>query len=143
MGGAPITMSTLIQIGVIIMGFWGFYKVVKEIITVITDRHDREQKWDEMVKNIQAERDKIYERYDSKLAEMDKRITDNYNEINKKIDDTHTDTEAKLQEVRAELFILTDCMAAVLDGLHQQGCNGRVTQASEKLDEYLNERAHK
>lgn len=129
---APISMSMLIQMGVVVMGFWGFYKVVKEIITAITDRHDKEQKWDEMVKNVQEERDKIYERYDAKLADMDKRI-----------DDTHLDTEAKLQEVRAELYILTDCMAAVLDGLHQQGCNGKVTQASEKLDEYLNERAHK
>lgn len=132
MMNAPVNMSMLIQMGVIVMGFWGFYKVVKEILTAITDRHDKEQKWDEMVANVQAERDKIYERYDAKLAEMDRRI-----------DDTHSDTEAKLQEVRAELYILTDCMAAVLDGLHQQGCNGKVTQVSEKLDEYLNERAHK
>lgn len=125
-------MSMLIQMGVIVMGFWGFYKVVKEILTAITDRHDKEQKWDEMVKNVQDERDKIYERYDEKLAEMDEKINEN-----------HSGTEAKLQEVKAELYILTDCMAAVLDGLHQQGCNGKVTAATEMLDKYLNERAHK
>ena len=84
-----ITLSTLIQMGVIIMGLWGFFKVVKELVQNITARHDREQKWDEMVQNVQSERDKIYERYDNKLAEMEE-----------KIDGNHADTEAKLQEVR-------------------------------------------
>ena len=126
-----ITLSTLIQMGVIIMGFWGFVKIVKEIVQNITERHDREQKWDEMVKNVQEERDKIYEKYDSKLLELDQTI-----ELN------HADTESKLQQVRAELLILTDCMAAVLDGLHQQGCNGKVSEASEKLAQYMRERAH-
>ncbi|MBR3182764.1 MAG: hypothetical protein IKF61_00205 [Firmicutes bacterium] len=126
-----ISLSTLIQMGVIIMGLWGFFKVVKEFIKDITARHDREQKWDEMVQNVQEERDKIYERYDNKLGEMET-----------KIDDNHADTEAKLQEVRSELLILTDCMAAVLDGLHQQGCNGKVSEARENLDQYMRNRAH-
>ena len=126
-----ITLSTLIQMGVIIMGLWGFFKVVKELVQNITARHDREQKWDEMVQNVQSERDKIYERYDNKLAEMEE-----------KIDGNHADTEAKLQEVRAELLIITDCMAAVLDGLHQQGCNGKVSDAREDLDQYMRNRAH-
>ena len=126
-----LTISTLIQMGLIIMGFWGFIKVVKEIVKNITERHDREQKWDEMIQNVQDERDKIYKRYDEKLVEMEK-----------KIDDNHTDTESKLQEVRSELLIITDCMAAVLDGLHQQGCNGRVTEARESLDKYMRARAH-
>lgn len=133
-----ITLSTLIQMGVIIMGLWGFFKVVKELVQSITTRHDREQKWDSMsemeerlVKNIQDERDKIYEKYDGKLEEMES-----------KIDGNHADTEAKLQEVRAELLIITDCMAAVLDGLHQQGCNGKVSEAREHLDQYMRNRAH-
>lgn len=126
-----VTLSTLIQMGVMIIGVWGFYKVVKEIINSITARHDREQKWDEMVQNVQTERDKIYDKYDKKLEEMEERITSN-----------HVDTEAKLQEVRAELLILTDCMAAVLDGLHQQGCNGKVSEARENLDQYMRTRAH-
>ena len=133
-----ITLSTLIQMGVIIMGLWGFFRVVKELVQSITTRHDREQKWDSMsemeerlVKNIQDERDKIYEKYDGKLEEMES-----------KIDGNHADTEAKLQEVRAELLIITDCMAAVLDGLHQQGCNGKVSEARENLDQYMRNRAH-
>ena len=131
-----ITLQTLIICGVVIMGAWGFIKIIMEIVKAINDRHDKEQRWDEtadkMLKNIQYERDKIYENYDNQLAD-----------IRKEIDDNHSDTEAKIQEVRAELYILTECMQGVLDGLHQLNCNGKVTEASEKLDAYLNERAHR
>lgn len=104
-----ITMSMIIQMGVLIIGLWGFIKVIKEIVQSITARHDREQSWDEM---------------------------------EKKIDENHADTEAKFQTIRSELFILTECMSAVLDGLKQQGCNGKVTEASENLSHYMRERAH-
>ena len=126
-----ITMSMIIQMGVLIIGLWGFIKVIKEIVQNITARHDREQSWDEMEQNIEKGRQEIIEKYDAKLAEMEK-----------KIDDNHADTEAKFQAIRAELFILTECMSAVLDGLKQQGCNGKVTEASENLSHYMRERAH-
>ena len=137
-----ITFQALIQSAALIVGIWGFYKVVNEIVKAITARHDREQKWDkvadDMLKNIQAERDKIYENYDGQLADIREEIEQNQAEIKK----NHTDTEEKMQEIRAELFILTECMQGVLDGLHQLNCNGKVTEASEKLDAYLNKRAH-
>lgn len=126
-----ITLSALIQMGLIIMGFWGFVKIVKEIVKSITDRHDREQKWDKMVQNVQEERDKIYKKYDTKLAEMEEKIDGNY-----------ADTGAKFQQIYAELEMLTDCMAAVLDGLHQLNCNGAVTNQREALDKFMRKKAH-
>lgn len=126
-----IALSTLIEFGVIIIGVWGFIKVLKEIVMSITARHDREQKWDEMVKNVQEERDKIYKRYDTKLAEMEE-----------KIDGNHADTGAKFQQIYAELEMLTDCMAAVLDGLHQLNCNGTVTNQRKALDKFMRKKAH-
>ena len=82
-------------------------------------------------KNLQSESEKIYERYDTKLEEIEKRIEDN-----------HIETEAKIQQTQTELYILTQCMAAVLDGLKQMNCNGKVTEAQTILDEYLVKRAH-
>lgn len=126
-----ITLNEVVNVAVIIMAVWGFYKIIMEIVKAITDRHDKEQKWGDWEENLQKERDKIYQRYDEKLSEMEQ-----------KIDSNHADTEAKIQQTRAELFILTECMAAVLDGLKQQGCNGKVTEAKENLEAYLNKRAH-
>lgn len=128
---AGITLDEIVHIAVIIMAVWGFYKIVMEIVQAITERHDKEQKWDEYEKNLQEERDKIYEKYDAKLVELEQ-----------KIDLNHADTEAKIQQTQADLYIITECMAAVLDGLKQLNCNGKVTEAKQTLDAYLIKRAY-
>ena len=122
------------HVAVMIMAVWGFIKVIMEISKNISSRRDRERKWDEMettlTKNIQEERDKIYQKYDTKLVEIETKIETN-----------HSDTEAKLQEIAAVLMILTKGQLAALEGLKQQGCNGAVTQAKKELDEFLMNRA--
>ena len=92
---------------------------------------EKEKVWDDGLADVRGERKQIVERYDERLDEIEQRI-----------DGNHIDTEAKFQEVKAELYILTECMRAVLEGLHEQGCNGMVTQARNKLDSYLVMRAH-
>lgn len=129
---AGISFDEIVHIAVIIMAVWGFYKIIMEIVEAVTKRHDKEQKWGEWEENLQKERDKIYERYDNKLAEIEERINLN-----------HTDTEAKIQQTQADLYIITECMAAVLDGLKQLNCNGKVTEAKQTLDAYLIKRAYK
>ncbi len=142
----PVTIEELIKMGLIFMGTWAFTKAVLEVISRLFDRHDKnrdqtkkveeqEKKLEEieskMLQNIQSERDKIYEKYDKRLDEMERQINDN-----------HTDTGARFQQVNAELEMLTNCMQAVLDGLHQLNCNGRVTEQREALDNYMRRRAH-
>jgi len=120
----PITINALLQIGGIIATFWGGYKVVMEVIHAITARHDKEQSWSK-------QHEEMSEKYGKAIADL-----------NKKIDEKQIDVEAKIQEVRAEQEILTECMYATLDGLHQLGCNGKVTEARSMLDQYLIRRAH-
>lgn len=126
-----ITINDLIKVAVIIMSIWGFVKIIMEIVKAVTSRHDREQKWDEMADSISKEREVFVARYDERLAEMER-----------KIDENHTDTEAKLQQIRAEQYMLTMCMQAVLDGLIQLKCNGNVTKAKHDLDEYIVKQAY-
>lgn len=126
-----ITFNALMQLCGLIAVIWGFYKVIMEIAKAITTRHDREKKWDETAKEIQEERVKIVERYDGKLEELEQTINDN-----------HCDTEAKIQELKADMFILTRSVSAILDGLKQQGCNGAVTKAKEDLDAFLMGKAY-
>ena len=134
-------LSEIEHVAMIAMAVWGFWKIVMEIIKNINARHDKEQRWDDMVtrseeekqriykeiaENVQIERDRIYDRYDNKLVELEQ-----------KIDATHAETEAKLQEIAAMITVLTKGQLAALDGLKQQGCNGQVTQAKQELDEFL------
>ncbi len=114
-----ITIDFLVQAGLVLLGLWAFVKAVGEMIEAVTKRHDREQKWDEYAKNLDTEREKIYDKYDSRLEEIEKQI-----------DKNHT-------ENKEEITVLTKTLSAVLDGLIQQGCNGAVTEAKKNLDAFL------
>ena len=126
-----VTMDDIIKLAVIIMGIWGFAKVLMEIAKSVTARHDREQKWDEMATSLDTARQNIVVKYDSKLAEVEK-----------KIDENHADTEAKLQQIGADMYMHTMVLNAVLDGLIQLNCNGNVTKAKHDLDEYMAKQAY-
>ena len=123
---ANITIDFLVQAGLVLLGLWAFVKAVQEMIEAVNKRHDREQKWDDYAKNLDEERDKIYEKYDNRLKE-----------IENKIDLSNESKDAQIQELKAEVLILTKSMSAVMSGLIQQGCNGPVTEAKKNLDEFL------
>ena len=98
---------------------------------------EKEKEWNDGLADIRGERKMITDRYDDRLDELEEKVDQGYNQLLDNVKDNATDTEAKFQEVKAELLILTECMRAVLDGLYQQGCNGKVTEARQKLDEHL------
>lgn len=47
-----------------------------------------------------------------------------------------------IKEMQDELCLISYALLACLDGLKQQGCNGAVTDAHNKLEKHLNQRAH-
>ncbi len=51
--------------------------------------------------------------------------------------------DAELQSIRAELTLLCYAVKACLQGLAEQGCDGPVHDAIDKLDKHLNKAAHK
>lgn len=102
-----------------------------EIVEAINKRHDKEVAWDKATADLEKTRKEITDRYDERLDELEAMINDN-----------HTDTEAKMQELKADILILTKSVSAILDGLKQQGCNGKVTEAKENLEKYLMDKAY-
>lgn len=50
--------------------------------------------------------------------------------------------DTDIVEIREELCMHTYVLLAVLDGLKQKGCNGKVTEAQEKLSKHINKQAH-
>lgn len=79
----------------------------------------------------------IFRQY-SKWESYDKKICD----TNKRIDDLQTDVNAKMQQIQSEQCMQTYVLNAILDGLHQLHCNGKVTEATEKLNKFINQKAH-
>lgn len=66
------------------------------------------------------------------------RIIDRMDDIDKRVGDLEKETKRIKKEDRLVVFALRAC----LDGLHQQGCNGKVTEAIEEIDNYINDAAH-
>ncbi len=126
-----ISLQTLIECAVIIGAAWGFYKIIMEIIKAITTRHDKEQAWTKATEDLEKTRKDITEKYDSRLDELENLINEN-----------HTDTEARMQDIKASVMLLTSSVLAILDGLKQQGCNGKVTEAKNSLEKYLMDKAY-
>lgn len=48
----------------------------------------------------------------------------------------------ELAAMRGELQLICFGLKACLSGLHDQGCNGPVTEALSMLDKHLNKKAH-
>lgn len=47
-----------------------------------------------------------------------------------------------IKEIKSELCMHAYVLLAVLDGLKQLNCNGKVTEAQEKLSKHINKQAH-
>ncbi len=67
-----------------------------------------------------------YKLYD-KLVELERRVTS---------------LEKENHGIKKENALVIYALGACLDGLHQQGCNGKVTEAMEKIGKYINQAAH-
>lgn len=48
----------------------------------------------------------------------------------------------EIKKIKNEQTLTMYALRACLDGLKQQCCNGRVTEAINKIDKYLNQSAH-
>ena len=50
--------------------------------------------------------------------------------------------QKELDKMKKEDTLVIYALRACLDGLHQKGCNGRVTEAISRLDKHINKAAH-
>lgn len=50
--------------------------------------------------------------------------------------------EASIKEIKEEQALLTYGILACLRGLKEQGCDGPVTEAVNRLEKHINEKAH-
>lgn len=51
--------------------------------------------------------------------------------------------DSDIKSLKEEQTLLTYGVLACLKGLKEQGCNGPVTEAINKIDKHLNQKAHK
>ena len=60
----------------------------------------------------------------------------------KDIKDLRNNHDEDLKDIQEELCVLNYAVLAALDALKQQGYNGGVTDARDKLEKHINNKAH-
>ena len=111
-----ITLQALIQCGAIIVGIWGFYKIIMEIIKAITDRHDKEQAWDKAVKDIEVDRESLKKEFSERLDEQD----------------------AKIQQLVAMICMTLRAQDAILEALVDKDIgNGEIKAMHKELKDFI------
>ena len=50
--------------------------------------------------------------------------------------------DVEIEKMKAEQYLLTYGILACLKGLKEQGCNGPVTEAVNKIEKHINTKAH-
>lgn len=60
----------------------------------------------------------------------------------KDIEELRKKQASDIQDLKDEQCLISYAMLACLDGLKQLNCNGAVTEAHNKLEKHLNQRAH-
>ena len=71
------------------------------------------------------------------------RWVDKQGKQDKEIKDIRQHHEDDMKSIKEEQTLLVYGVLACLKGLSEQGCNGPVTEAINKLEKHLNEKAHK
>ena len=70
---------------------------------------------------------KLYDRLLDHISDLERRMTTQ---------------EKELERMKKEDTLVIYALRACLDGLRQQGCNGKVTEAFDMLDKHINKAAH-
>ena len=142
---ASFTFNHVLQFIAVLFIIYEIFKLFKGIKKESDEEHEwrmrvkkaveameaKEKLWDEGLRDIDGMRERLSRDFNKRLDDIESKIQDN-----------HTDTEAKIQEVRSEQMFQMELFKTVLEGLGQLGANGPVTIMSEKLDNYLNLKAH-
>lgn len=122
-------VQALITTGGIIMGIWGFIKVVSDIKKTNDDEvkrragwdyaakviKDKEKKWDDGLADVYREREKITEEFTERLDEQD----------------------AKIQQLTAMILLALKSVNALLEHEIETGANGDVKKMHDELNAFI------
>ena len=111
-----MTFAELSKLILIVGTLWGGYKIIMEIIDKITQRHDREQAWDDAVKKIEVDRATLENKFNERLDDQD----------------------AKNQQLLSMLCMCLRAQDAILGALVENGIgNGEIRDMHKELKDFI------
>ena len=114
------------------------YSRLPEFRKRMSSRALKEQKDEQNDKTVEQRLGDI----ETELKEMNEKISRDYVRLNN-IDRQIDRTKAAQADVMDELGIIMQALLGVLRGMQEQGTNGPTAEAEKKINDYLNQKAHR
>lgn len=130
-----VTVETLITIGKVLGALGAMGGIIWKLFQWVN--HQKEQ--DETIAQMKAKHEKDIA--DLK-ADYEKQIAELKALHNKDIQEMKHENSTAIQGIQEEQTLVVYGLLACLKGLNEQGCDGPVSEAIDKIEKHVNKRAH-
>lgn len=113
----------------VIMGVWGFVKVIRDIKKTNDDEVEKRNRWDKAAKRVEENADK-----------WDKGLADTYAErkaIVDRYDDRLDEMDGKIQQLYAMVVLLLKAQDATFEEQVKNGANGEIKKMHTELNNFI------
>lgn len=137
-----VTAETIITAGSILGALTAFGALAWKVFKWVN--HQKEQ--DVELANTKAELEKERKEREEEIAKLraehKKEMAELRAHHDHDIEDIKHNNDAAIQAIQEEQTLVVYGLLACLKGLNEQGCDGPVSEAIDKIDKHLNKRAH-
>ena len=130
-----VTVETLITIGKVLGALGAIVGITWKLFQWVN--HQKEQ--DVVIAEMKAKHEKDIAEI---KADYEKQISELKAMHNKDILEMKQENRTAIQDIQEEQTLVVYGLLACLKGLNEQGCDGPVSEAIDKIEKHVNKRAH-
>lgn len=128
-------IQALITSAGVIMGVWGFIKVIRDIKKTNDDEVKRRDRVDKVVRIVEDNADK----WNKGLSDIYKERTEIVKQYNERLDEQ----DAKIQQLYAMSALIIKAINVLLEDRVEKGANGDVKKMHVELNDFITEQIGK
>ncbi len=133
--GFYITMETVKNVSVAIGVLTALCGIAWKLFSWVNHQKEQDARLDAMEAKYEAEIKALREQHEKEI----KALRDHHEEDMKEL---RKDTNDAVKSIQTEQTLIVYGLLCCLKGQHEQGCNGPVTEAIDKLEKHINQKAH-
>lgn len=130
-----VTIETIITIGKVLGALGVIGGIVWKLFQWVNHQKEQDQKIEELIEQHKKDIDAV-------RADYNQQILDLKTHHDKDIADIKSDNSSAMEAIQAEQTLVVYGLLACLKGLAEQGCDGPVAVAIDKIEKHINNRAH-
>ena len=133
--GFYITMETVKNVSVAIGVLTALCGIAWKLFSWVNHQKEQDARLDAMEAKYEAEIKALREQHEKEIKALREQHEENMNKL-------RNETKDEFKSIRDELTLIVYGLLAGLKGQHEKGCNGPVTEAIDKLEKHINQKAH-